>query len=387
MKQLAQILSVDEMKSHARSRLPRIVFDYVEGGLGSERGILRNEQAFAQRVLLPRFLQDVSVCDTSATLFGKRHALPFGIAPTGGAGLLRGRGDTHLVNAARASGIPIMLSGASDLRLEDAAALAPDNVWFQLYAARDRAIVSDMIARSAAAGIETLVLTVDTPARRRRERNSRNGFSYNPRLTPRIVADGLLHPAWLADYLRHGGAPSFRNWEPYANHDRQLAVELFHKQSPAVQSWEDIALYRSLWPRNFVLKGILHPEDARIAAVHGVDGIIVSNHGGRQLDEAVASLDALPGIAQAVGDRMTVMLDSGVRTGGDVITALALGAKFVFVGRATLYGLAVGGEAGVRRVIDILAEDLAGVMAMTGCATLNGLPADLAQWDRVGPQL
>lgn len=375
--QLRRVLSVEEMKQLAKRRMPRIVFDYVEGGLGSERGIVRNEQAFARKVMLPRFLQEVTVCDTSKALFGRRYALPFGISPTGGAGLLRGRGDTHLLNAARDSDIPMMMSGACDLRIEDCARIAPEHAWFQLYAARDRRIVNDMIRRSDEAGLQTLVLTVDTPARRRRERNARNGFSYNPRLTPRLVYDGLTHPRWLLDYLRHGGAPSFRNWEQYAGNDRQRAVELFLRESPAVQSWDDVRAYRRLWPRNFVLKGILHPDDARCAADCGVDGVIVSNHGGRQLDESVTALDALPAVVDAVRDRMTVMLDSGVRTGGDIVTALALGAQFVFVGRATLYGLAVGGEAGVRRVIDILAEDIRGVMAMSGNTSLDRLAPDL----------
>ncbi len=377
MTNLSQVLSIDEMKQLARRRLPRIVFDYVEGGLGAERGIARNEAAFGETTLTPRYLQDVTVCDQSAELFGQRYSRPFGIAPTGGAGLLRSRGDTHLLNAAKAADMPMMISGAADISIEDAARIAPDHAWFQLYAARDRNIVNDMIRRSLDAGIRTLVLTVDTPARRRRERNSRNGFSYNPRMTPSIVFDGLTHPAWLLDYLSHGGAPSFRNWEPYADNDKRKAVDLFHRQSPAVQSWEDVEMYRKNWPGNFVLKGILHADDAIRAAECGVDGVIVSNHGGRQLDEAISSLHALPAIVKAVGDRMTVMLDSGVRTGGDVVLARALGARFVFVGRATLYGLAVGGEAGVRRVIDILSEDIAGVMAMSGNASLAALPAGL----------
>lgn len=370
-------LSVEDMKRLARRRLPRIVFDYVEGGLGTERGIARNEEAFRRLTLMPRYLSDVTTCDQSLPLFGRRYARPFGISPTGGAGLLRARGDTMLVQAAKAANIPIMLSGAADLLIEDAAKIAPDNVWFQLYAASDRGIVNDMIDRCNAAGVETLVLTIDTPVRRRRERNARNGFSYNPRLRPSIVLDGLCHPAWLVDYLRHGGPPSFRNWEAYAQNDRRKAIDLFHRQTPAVQSWEDIADFRRRWPRNLVMKGVLHPDDARRAADCGLDGVIVSNHGGRQLDEAITSLQALPAVVEAVGDRMTVMLDSGVRTGGDVVSAIALGARFVFVGRPTLYGLAAAGEAGVRRVIDILAEDVAGVMGMSGNATLEQLPADL----------
>lgn len=377
MHAIQRALSVEEMKQLARRRLPRVVFDYVEGGLGRELGLDRNESAFRAVRLRPRFLRDVQHCDPQVTLFGRTYARPFGIAPTGGVGLLRPRGDWMLLRAARAANIPMMVSGAADIRIEDAAELAPEHAWYQLYCAKDRNIVTGMIDRCRHAGLQTLVLTVDTPARRRRERNSRNGFTYTPRYTPRLVWDGLSHPAWLFDYLRHGGPPSFRNWEPYAGNDKRQAVALFQSESPAIQSWDDVARYRERWPHRFVLKGILHPEDAEQAARLGVDGVIVSNHGARQLDESITSLQALPEVVAAVGERMSVMLDSGIRTGADIVAAYAIGAKFVFTGRATLYGLAAGGEAGVRRVIDLLTEDVVGVMGMTGNNSLRDLPPDL----------
>jgi (S)-mandelate dehydrogenase len=267
--------------------------------------------------------------------------------------------------------------------MEEAAKIAPENTWYQLYAAREPKIAEAMVGRARDAGLAALVLTVDVPVRPRRERNIRNGFN-NVRggwlqalsLKPAILAEALTHPFWIYEYLRHGGMPPLGNWQPYTANgaDAQASVDFFNAQTPAMaQTWRDLENYRKWFPRALVVKGIMNPADALRAADIGVDGIIVSNHGGRQLDQAPASLDLVPAIKAAVGDRVTVMLDSGVRRGADILIALALGADFVFFGRPTLYGAVAGGLPGVRRAIDIFRTEIDTVMAQIGCPSLAEL--------------
>ncbi len=380
-------VNIEDLHRMAKRRLPKIAFDFIEGGLEDERGIERNTSAFHKHRLLPRYLVDVSKRDQSATLFGHTYASPFGIAPTGGAGLFRRGADLMLAEAAAKANIAYIMSGASNDSIEAAAKVAPNNAWYQLYAASEAGIREDMIRRTADAGLAALVLTVDVPVGSKRERNIRNGFA-NIRgglfqalsLKPAILLEALTHPGWIVEYLKHGGGtPMLQNWQPYAKNGAS-AEEVYNFSRSLMpynaQTWRDLETYRRLFPRNLVVKGIMSPADALRAAEIGCDGIIVSNHGGRQLDQAPASLDVLPAIKAAVGDKLTVMLDSGVRRGADILIALCLGAKFVFMGRPTLYGAAAGGIAGVNKAVSIFRNEIDLVMGQIGCPSLAELGPD-----------
>jgi len=373
---LENAVNIEDLHRMAKRRLPKIAFDFIEGGVEDELGISRNEAAFRRYRLMPRYLVDVNKRDQSAKLFDRVYASPFGISPTGAAGLFRPGADLMLAESAAGANIPFVMSGASTASMEKAAGVAPTHTWYQLYVARDPKISEDLIRRARDAGLGTLVLTVDVPVGSKRERNIRNGFSRPLKMTWQTKLEALTHPGWLMEYMRTG-TPLIENWAPYAgagaNAD-QVADFVAH-QMPSIPTWEDLEKFRKLWPRHLVVKGILHPDDARRAADIGVDGIIVSNHGGRQLDRAPASLEALPAIRKAVGDRVTIMLDSGVRRGADILIALALGARFVFCGRATLYGAAAGGIPGVRKAISILRSEIDLTMAQIGCPSLDQLDA------------
>jgi L-lactate dehydrogenase (cytochrome)/(S)-mandelate dehydrogenase len=373
---LEKAVNIEDLHRMAKRRLPKIAFDFIEGGVEDELGISRNEAAFRRHRLMPRYLVDVSKRDQTAKLFDRVYASPFGISPTGAAALFRPGADLMLAESAAGANIPFVMSGASTASMEKAAGIAPTHTWYQLYVARDSKISEDLIRRARDAGLGTLVLTVDVPITTKRERNIRNGFGRPLRMTWKTKLEALTHPGWLVDYWKNG-TPLIENWAPYAGAgaNADQVADFVSSQMPSVPTWEDLEKFRKLWPRHLVVKGILHPDDARRAADIGVDGIIVSNHGGRQLDRAPASLEALPAIKKAVGDRVTLMLDSGVRRGADILIALALGARFVFVGRATLYGAAAGGIPGVRRAISILRNEIDLTMAQIGCPSLDQLDA------------
>ena len=384
---LDQAINIEDLHRMAKRKLPKIIFDYIEGGVEDERGLARNEAAFHKHRLLPRYLVDVSKRDQSATVFGHTYSSPFGISPTGGVGLYRREGEVMLAEAAAAANIPYIMSGGSNASMEEAVRVAPNNAWFQLYAAKDGNLSDALIGRARDAGVGALVLTVDVPVHPKRERNYRNGFARVRnggvmealQLKPSVLLEAMTHPAWVIDYVKHGGAPGFGNWVPHAGPGASKAdsIALGRSQTPAAaQTWRDLERYRRLFPRPLVVKGILNPADAIRAAEIGVDGIIVSNHGGRQLDQAPASLDALPAIKAAVGDKLTIMLDSGVRRGADILIARCLGAQFVFFGRPTLYGAIVGGVPGVKKVVDIFRTEIDLVMAQIGCPSLDQLGPD-----------
>ena len=387
------------MHQLAKQRLPKVAFDFIEGGLEDERGLERNTSAFHKHLLLPRYLVDVSRRDQTQTIFGQTFSSPFGISPTGGAGLFRRGADLMLAQAAADANIPYIMSGSSNNSMESAARVAPNNAWYQLYSARDAAVTEDLIRRAADCGLKALVLTVDVPVHSKRERNMRNGFA-NIRgnwmraalsLKPSLLAEAMTHPGWVVEYIRHGGTPVLENWLPYAgaNATAEDTVKFNRSQVPAhAQTWKDLEKYRRLFPRTLIVKGIMHPGDAVRAADIGCDGVIVSNHGGRQLDQAPASLDVLPAIKAAVGDRMTIMLDSGVRRGADILIALCLGAQFVFFGRPTLYGAVAGGLPGVKKAVDIFKTEIDTVMAQIGCPSLDQLGPDFLwqeDWQRNRP--
>ena len=370
-------INIDDLYKIAKRRIPKVAFDFIEGGVESETALSRNINSFQRYGLLPRYLVDVSKIDQSTTLFGKKWNSPFGFAPTGTAGLFRRGADLMLAAAASKANIPYIMSGACNDTIENAARIGRETTWYQIYAANNKSITEDMIRRCKDAGLGALVVTVDVPIRPKRERNARNSYSHDLRkLTAERAVDALLHPRWTYEYLINKGAPSLENWAPYAppGSNSHEILDFFNTQTPAKsQTWQELETYRRLWDGPLIVKGILHPEDAIQAINIGADGIIVSNHGGRQLDRASTSIDAFPAISAAVGDKTTLMLDSGVRRGADIIIGLCLGAAFVFVGRAAVYGVVAGGEEGAAKTINILSQQLDANLGQMGVTAIDQL--------------
>jgi isopentenyl diphosphate isomerase/L-lactate dehydrogenase-like FMN-dependent dehydrogenase len=375
--------NIEDLRRLAQRRLPRVAWDYLERGAEDDVTLAANRAAFERIHFQPRTLIDVSGRTLRQELFGKTYAAPFGIAPTGAAGLYCFDADIALARAAKSAGVPFVLSTASFVAMERVAREAGGSQWFQLYMSKDRDAAARLVRRALDAGFEALVVTTDVPVGANREYNLRNGFAIPFRINARNVIDGLLHPRWLAQvFLRtllSDGVPRFQNVDSNVG-GRIIAQDLsaFRARRDALD-WSDIAWLRTVWPRKLLVKGILTVADARLALQHGADGVVVSNHGGRQLDGALAAIDALPAIAAAVGERMPVLFDSGVRRGSDIVKALALGADFVFTGRATLYGAAAGGEAGVARALELLRTETDRVMALLGCSTVAALDRNCLQ--------
>ena len=365
---LARAINIEDLRLAARRRLPRILFDWIDGGAGDESALAECLAQFAAARLMPRYLVDISKRDLSRELFGRRYDLPFGVAPMGNVGLFRPRGDIVLAQACANANAPFILSGSAIATIEEGAAAAPDQTWLQLYPARDPKITQGFIARAAAAGIEVLVVTVDLPLAAKRERDIRNGFRLPIRYDARRILDAALHPAWTFGWLASGGMPKGGAWADYAPPGASGAEVARFKLSqfyPA-HTWVDFDSYRRQWKGKLVIKGVQHPDDARRALEAGCDGIIVSNHGGRQFDRAPTPLSTLPAIKTTVGGKIPVMIDGGVRRGADIVVALASGADFVFVGRAILYGAVAGGLPGASRAFDILRDELDRAMGQIG---------------------
>jgi L-lactate dehydrogenase (cytochrome)/(S)-mandelate dehydrogenase len=274
-----------------------------------------------------------------------------------------------LARAAAEAGVPFVISGASMAPIEEVARISPESTWYQVYPAREASITEDQINRAEGAGCAALVLTVDNPVLPKRERDMRNGMGMPFRLPLHLRLEALLHPAWIIEYLRGGGLPVMKSWAPYAGDgaSAQEVAAFFRRQSPTPITWRDLERYRRRWPRSLVVKGIVHPDDAVRCAEMGVDAVVVSNHGGKALDRVPAPLDALPAVVEAVGNRIPVILDSGVRRGSDVVVARCLGAHFALVGRAALYGVVAGGAAGAGRAISILRDEIELTLALIGC--------------------
>ena len=354
----ARAYNIDDLRAAARRRLPRAVFDYLEGGAEDHVSARANRESFDTLGFAPRTLVDVSRRSLETTLFGRRFDAPFGISPIGAAGLFWHDGELAMARAARAANLPFVLSTHSFVPLERVAWEAGGPPWYQFYMPREREAAALMVKRALDTGCEVLVLTTDVPVGGNREYNERNGFGVPLRLGLRGVADVLAHPAWLGGvYFRSLYRRALPHWA-----DRRDRAD-----------WRDLAWLRAQWPRKLLVKGILGVEDARLAIEHGADGICISNHGGRQLDGAPAPLAVLPDIAAAVGSRTTLIVDGGVRRGADIVKALALGADLVLVGRAALYGVAAAGEPGVRRALQILKAEADRVMALLGCVSVAEL--------------
>ncbi|HWL46732.1 MAG TPA: alpha-hydroxy acid oxidase [Sphingomonadaceae bacterium] len=373
--------NIHDLREAARRRLPRGIFEFVDRGAEDELALAGDIAAFASVKLLPRVLRDVSRADPStASLLGGPAAFPLAVAPTGGAGIVWHHGDLHLARAAAAAGVPFTVSSASTMEVEEICA-AGGRLWFQLYLWEDRALSMAVVDRARAAGCEALIVTLDIAVAPNREYNQRNGFVSPFRLRPGNAVDILSHPRWFAGvmlrYMAGGGLPV------QANLPKALRHVVTRRAAPGARfrgdslTWDEVARMRDTWPGKFVLKGMLRPDDAERAVALGADAVIVSNHGGRSLDCALPTLTALPAVVAAVAGRAEVMVDSGVRRGSDIAKALALGASGVLVGRAPLYGLARGGEAGVAHALGLLKSEFVRVMGLCGARDISELDAGL----------
>jgi (S)-mandelate dehydrogenase len=366
--------NIGDLRLVARRRLPRVVFDYIDGAVEDERGMAHNRAAFERIRIVPRYLVDIGTRDLSATLFGRRYALPFGIGPTGLANLAWPDADSALARTAANADVPFVLSTAGTTAIETIGQVAPEHAWFQLYLPKEEGAREDLVRRADAAGAHALMVTVDVPISAKRERDIRNGFMLPLRPSVGLALDGAIHPGWALQLLRHG-MPNFENLKPYSTPGAKVATLAGYISSQLTGSvtWAMIDHIREIWKKPLLIKGIQSVADAHLAVEHGVDGIVVSNHGGRQLDAAPAPIEVLPAIRAAVGDKLVLTLDSGVRRGPDVAKALALGADYVFIGRATLYGVAAAGQAGAAKAIDFLRDELDRCLAQIGCPTVAGL--------------
>jgi isopentenyl diphosphate isomerase/L-lactate dehydrogenase-like FMN-dependent dehydrogenase len=369
-------INIDDLKRMAKRRLPKIMFDFIEGGADDEVGLRTNADAFRAMRLVPRYYIDTTGREQRARLLGRTYASPFGIAPTGMAGAFRRDAELFLAQAAAEADIPYLMSGASNASMEQGAKPAPKNLWYQIYGAKDRSVAADLVKRAIDCGVTTIAVTCDVPVSSNRERNRRNGFVRPLRMTLPTILEAMLHPAWVINYFRHGGLPMFANWQAYApkNATAEDVADVFARQTPdASQTWRDLEAIRHAWPGKLLLKGVMHPEDARLAVEAGVDGLIVSNHGARQLDMMPSPLEVLPMIRAAVGPDVPLLLDSGVRRGSDIVAALCLGADFVLTGRATLYGATAGGLEGVKKAVAILQREIDLVLGQIGAVNLDAL--------------
>ncbi len=372
-RRLARVASVEDLRAVARRRLPRGVFDYIDGAAEDDISLAANSDAYRRIRFRPRVLRDVSEVNPATTLLGRAVSLPLVIAPTGFTRIAHSAGELALACVAARAGIPYTLSTLSTRSIEEVAAVSTGAKWFQVYVWRDRGLVREMIERAASAGYEAIVLTVDTPVLGNRQRDVRNGLTLPPKLDLRTILDGVVHPGWTWDFVR-AEPIRFANVVGRAVGDGADAVSLsdyINAQFDPALSWRDVEWLRSIWKGPVVLKGIQTVEDARLAAEAGVAAIALSNHGGRQLDSAPAPLDLVPAVADAVGGRLEIICDGGVRRGSDVVKAIALGARACMAGRAFLYGLGAAGESGVDHVCRYLASGMRRTMALNACRTVG----------------
>ena len=377
----ARYHNIADLREGARRRLPRGVFEFFDRGSEDEASLAGNRAAFARLKLRNRMLVDVSRRTTATTLLGGPLSMPLVVAPTGVAGLTWLDGEVELARAAAACGVPFTLATPSITSIETIAAVEGGRKWFQLYMWKDRALSHALVRRARDAGFETLILTGDTPVSPIREYNRRNGFSSPFQFNPRIAFDVASHPRWFFEvmlpYLRKSGMPRQAHYPSGANGRAATLGERAENLRGDDLHWGDIADLRALWKGPILLKGVHRPDDAARALAEGLDGIVVSNHGGRNLDSAVAPIEVLPEIAAEVGAKMTVLLDSGVRRGGDIVKALALGAKAVLSGRPTLYGASVAGARGARHALALLRRELDATMAYVGASRVEEIDADV----------
>ena len=382
-RRLAAALTIEDLRRVAKRRTPRAAFDYTDGAADGEVSLARARQAFADVEFHPAVLRDVSAVDTSREVLGGRSALPFGIAPTGFTRMMHTEGEVAGVTAAAAAGIPYALSTMGTTSIEDVRAAAPDaRTWFQLYMWKDRDRSMALVERAARAGYDTLLVTVDVPVAGARLRDVRNGMTIPPTLTTRTVLNAIPRPSWWFDFLTTEPL-AFASLDAWSGTVAELLDTMF---DPTV-TYDDLAWIRDQWPGRVVVKGVQTVQDAQRLADAGVDAVLLSNHGGRQLDRAPVPFHLLPDVVAAVGDSVEVHVDTGIMSGQDVVAAIAHGATFTLVGRAYLYGLMAGGRAGVDRTIAILRDQVERTMRLLGVATLDELePGHVTQLVRLGPR-
>jgi L-lactate dehydrogenase (cytochrome) len=374
------IANIEDLRRLARRRLPRALFDFVDGGAQDEVTLRANQSDFQRLALLPRVLTDVSKRDQSVTVLGRKWEQPLILAPTGMPGILWPNGALAAAQAADKAGVGFCLSTMSTSTIEDVSKAVGKPIWFQLYVMRDRGLAKSMIERAKAAGCAALVLTVDLALQGQRDRDMHNGLTIPLQLRPSMLMEFALHPGWVWRFFT-GPKLTVANFVDTGHGDDMFTIaEFVNSQFDQSVIWKDIEWAKSLWGGPLALKGIVNPEDARLAADHGVDAVIVSNHGGRQLDGARSAISSLPDVVDAVDGKMEVILDGGVRRGTDVIKAIALGAKACMIGRPFLYGLASMGGAGVSRALEILRNELDVGLALVGRASVRDLDRSALAW-------
>jgi len=367
------LLSISDLESRARRRIPHYAWEYLDSGTGSEECLDRNRRAFARISLVPRFLRGEFHPNIETALFGTRYAAPLGIAPVGLSSMIWPNAETILAKTAATHRIPYVLSTVANQSPEVVGPIVDGMGWFQLYPPRDEGLRKDLLARARDAGFGTLVVTADVPAVSRRERQVRADLSIPPRITLRMLYWSAIRPRWLLETLM-SGQPRFRTLEKYVDaSEMQQVTKYIGENLGGTLSWDYLAKTRDEWQGPLVLKGILHPKDAERAIAVGVDGIVVSNHGGRQFDGAPAPLSVLPEIRAAVGTRAAILFDSGIRGALDIARAIALGADFVLLGRAFMFGVAALGRGGGNHTAAILTDELTNVMRQLGCQTIEHL--------------
>jgi L-lactate dehydrogenase (cytochrome) len=382
VRRLRTAANVADLRRIARRRLPRGVFDYIDGGAEDELSLRRNVEAFRRVEFSPRVLSDVGHVDTSTTLLGRPLPLPLVLAPTGFTRIATPGGELDVARAAARAGVPYTLSTLATRSIEEVASVSDGPKWFQVYVWKDRGLVKDMLSRAASSGYEAIMLTVDAAVLGRRERDVRRGFTLPPKIGVATLLDGLAHPNWTWDFVR-AEPIVFANVVGTGAPDGTVVASLadfVNSQFDPSLSWKDLDWFRSAWTGPIVLKGVQAVEDARRAADAGIEAIALSNHGGRQLDGAPPILELVSPAVEAVGDRVEILCDGGIRRGSDIVKAVALGARACMTGRAYLYGLGVAGERGVDYVIDLLDSGMRRTMALTGCRTISDLGPDLVRW-------
>ena len=368
-RRLRRAASIADLREIARRRTPRAVFDYTDGAADGELSLRRARDAFARVEFTPTVLRDVSTVDTSREVLGRRAALPFCFGPTGFTRMMHHSGERAVASVAQEAGIPYTLSTMGTTTIEDVAAAAPDaRKWFQLYLWRDRAMAQDLVQRAAAAGYDTIMLTVDTPVAGRRRRDVHNGLTVPPALSLRTFLDGARHPHWWANLL----TTEPLEFASLSSSDGTIAELIDRVFDPAL-TMDDVVWLRGAWPGSLVVKGIQSVDDARRVVDAGADAVLLSNHGGRQLDRAPVPLELVAPAVDAVGDRAEVWVDTGITHGADVLAALAMGARTALVGRAYLYGLMAGGRAGVARAVEILTGEIVRTLQLIGVTSVDEL--------------
>lgn len=383
-RRLRRAANIQDLRLIARRRLPRGVFDYIDGGAEDEITLARNSRAFRDIEFRPRVLNDVGTVDPSSELLGRTASFPLVLAPTGFTRIAHSPGELAVARSAERAGLPYALSSLATRSIEEIREVSDGDLWFQVYVWADKDLVAEMLDRANAAGYSTIVITVDTAVLGRRERDVRRGFSLPPKIGLSTIVDGMLHPGWTLDFVRHEPI-RFANVVGRSVGDGSDPVSLsdfVSRQFDPSLNWTDIEWFRNRWDGRIVLKGIQTVADALIAADHGVDGIALSNHGGRQLDCAPPAVELVGPVTDSVGDRLEVICDGGVRRGSDIVKAVALGAKACMAGRAYLYGLGAAGEQGVDHALSLLRDDVCRTMALTGCTSIADVGRELVSWRR-----